>query len=200
MNCPYCQKEMTPQGNRCPLCGGNLNVRLCSRGHVMDPSWDTCHFCPQGEGAAKPKQMTEIEVPQAAAPSRAKGGTIIETPSHGSGKSGTVVESTSAANKLVGWLVSFDWDKSGQDYKVREGKNTIGRDARSCDIAIPQDTQLSNVHATLIYRNGKFLLGDEHSMNGTFVNDKDISMVQLSEVQNNDLITVGNTKLKLKVL
>ena len=198
MNCPYCQREMTPQGNRCPLCGGNLNVRLCPRGHVMDPSWDDCHFCPRPDDPIKIKEKTELDYPQ---PALGKSGTVIEYPAvPGAGKGQTVDEPRSASGKLVGWLVSFTWDKAGQDFRLREGKNLIGRDPSAGEIAIPQDSRMSNLHATLIYRNGRFLIGDEHSMNGTFVNDKDVSEVQLYELQNNDLITLGDTQFKLKTL
>lgn len=194
MKCPYCRREMKPQTNRCPFCGGNLNVKLCPQGHVMDPSWDYCHFCPRpGENVAL-KERTELESP----PAGGKSGTVMEEP-YGK-KEATVYEPKSAASRLVGWLVSFTWDKAGRDFRLREGKNLIGRDPAVCDIVIPEDTRISNVHAVLICRDDKFKIGDEHSTNGTYVNGKDISDVHLFELQNNDLITVGDTELKLKVL
>ena len=198
MLCPYCQKEITPQGHRCPSCGGNLNVRLCPRGHVMDPAWDHCHFCP-APGEA-PKDRTAFD-PQRL---RSNTGTVYEAPPGktpgGAADTGTRYEPASTQGKLVGWLVSFNWDLAGQDFRVREGRNVIGRDAKACTIVISQDTRVSGVHAILIYRNGEFLLSDEKSVNGTLVNDQDISKEKCVELKNNDLVQIGDTKFKFKML
>jgi len=78
---------------------------------------------------------------------------------------------TNEAYKLIGWLVTFSWNPTGDDYRIREGKTHIGSDASS-DIKLT-DTLASSNHATLLYRNNTLKIKDNFSTNGTIVNDKD---------------------------
>jgi hypothetical protein len=102
--------------------------------------------------------------------------------------------------KLVGWLVSFTNDPSGQDYRVREGRNSIGSDGSKCDVII-HDATVSSIHALLIYQGGVFMIRDEGSNNGTFVNGENIFIkgggVSLKQ---GDRIRIGKTELVLYVI
>lgn len=100
------------------------------------------------------------------------------------------------ARKLVGWLVSYDIDPMGVDFKLYEGRNMIGRDA-SCNITIA-DGMVSGEHAILLFRAGKFSITDRQSSHGTFVNGEDIDL-EPRYIQDGDIITVGKTRLKFKV-
>lgn len=102
---------------------------------------------------------------------------------------------TRTTRKLVGWLVSYDIDPMGVDFKLYEGRNTIGRDA-SCNITI-SDGMVSAEHAILLYRAGKFSITDRQSSHGTFVNGEDIDL-EPRYIQDGDIITVGKTRLKFK--
>ncbi len=79
----------------------------------------------------------------------------------------------------------------GVSYNIYEGRNYIGRDA-SCDISIPEDTQMSSRHMSILYRNvdHKFKFRDEQSSNGTFVNKQ---LLDDGELENYDIIRVGST-------
>lgn len=103
--------------------------------------------------------------------------------------------STRTTRKLVGWLVSYDLDPMGVDFKLYEGRNMIGRDA-SCNITI-SDGKVSSEHAILLYRSGKFSITDRQSSHGTFVNGEDIDL-EPRYIQDGDIITVGKTRLKFK--
>lgn len=99
--------------------------------------------------------------------------------------------------KLVGWLVSYTLDEMGLDYRLFEGKNVIGSNV-DCEVSVIQDKSVSGRHATILFRNNKFLLRDEFSTNGTFLNDE-IVEENTPEVKDGDIIRVGNTIFKFKV-
>jgi pSer/pThr/pTyr-binding forkhead associated (FHA) protein len=66
-------------------------------------------------------------------------------------------------------LVTYTWKPEGQLFPVREGRNYVGRDPE-CEICLPNDTQMSSRHATIVYRGTDFWIADAESMNGTLVN------------------------------
>lgn len=104
---------------------------------------------------------------------------------------------TRANRKLVGWLVSYTIDEMGIDFKLYEGKNSIGSSSDN-DITVFQDKSISGKHATILFRNGKFKLKDEFSTNGTYLNDE-IVEDETPVLKDNDIIKVGNTIFKIKI-
>lgn len=98
--------------------------------------------------------------------------------------------------KLVGWIVSFTIDASGADYRIYEGKNTIGA-AADCEITVTGDKLVSSRHATILFRNEKFRLKDEFSTNGTYLNNKDIEDEAIL-LNDGDNIKIGNTVFKFR--
>ena len=96
------------------------------------------------------------------------------------------------AAKLVGWLVNYDLDPSGVDFRLFEGRNIIGRDF-NCGVCI-NDSKVSSQHAILLYRNEKFRIKDNLSVNGTIVNGEDIDDDSVI-LNDGDIIKVGDTVL-----
>ena len=99
--------------------------------------------------------------------------------------------------KLVGWLVSYTLDEMGYDFRLYEGKNVIGKKP-GVEVPVLQDNSVSNVHATILFRNNKFLLRDEFSTNGTYLNGVMVEQ-DTPELKDGDIIKVGNTVFKFKV-
>ena len=97
--------------------------------------------------------------------------------------------------KLVGWLVTFSHDEFGQDYKLYAGKNKIGS-ANNCDIIVP-DSTISGEHATILFRDGEFLIKDHFSTNGTRINGETTDEARL---KTDDEIKLGNTSFKFKTV
>lgn len=93
--------------------------------------------------------------------------------------------------KLVGFLVTYNRNPLGKAYNLYEGRNYVGRDS-SCDISVPDDSQMSGKHMSILYRNvdGKFKFRDEQSSNGTFVNKE---LLDDGTLENYDIIRVGST-------
>ena len=98
--------------------------------------------------------------------------------------------------RLRGWLVSFDIEPFGVDFKVNEGRNTIGSKA-SNDITI-QDHKVSSLHGLILYKKNKFILTDELSTNGTLLNGEELIPRDTYELNDGDEIKLGDTTLLFK--
>lgn len=100
-----------------------------------------------------------------------------------------VKRALSSKGKLVGWLVNYGRNPDGEDYKLRAGYNRMGANP-ACDIVVEDET-VSGSHAILVFRDGRCLIKDDLSRNGTFVNGKEIT--EAHPLQNYDQVRVGNT-------
>ena len=100
--------------------------------------------------------------------------------------------------KLRAWLVTFDLKdmEYGVDFKIEEGRNTIGK-AASSDITI-DDNEVSSNHALILCKRDKFMLTDELSSNGTFLNGEDLTPKAVYDLKDGDEIEVGHTTLLFK--
>ncbi|MEA3452194.1 MAG: FHA domain-containing protein [Bacteroidota bacterium] len=109
---------------------------------------------------------------------------------------GTKKKEYRATRKLVGWLVSYTIDKMGIDFRLYEGRNIIGKSPEA-DITIPGDPGVSNNHAVLLFRQGKYKIKDELSSNGTFVNGEDTEE-EIVILKDGDDVKIGKTVLKFR--
>ncbi len=98
---------------------------------------------------------------------------------------------------LVGWLVVMDGDQKGEDFRLRDGQNTLGS-APDSDIVL-HDQTISAKHASVRYKDGKFFLSDLDSSNGTFVNGLEECVARV-ELNDSDMLRVGAVTLKFKAL
>ena len=69
----------------------------------------------------------------------------------------------------------------------------IGRE-QAASISLADDQFVSRRHSTIYYEDGHFVLKDTNSKNGTFVNGNKVVQIVLED---NDIVTVGNTHLKI---
>jgi hypothetical protein len=95
----------------------------------------------------------------------------------------------------VGWVVVRTGELMGRDFRLVDGKNTIGT-AADCDVVLT-DPYLSSKQCVIRYENGTFTLVDLDSTNGTYLNDTRVSKEDMID---NDTIRVGRTELKFKAL
>ncbi|MFN0108317.1 MAG: FHA domain-containing protein [Blastocatellia bacterium] len=95
----------------------------------------------------------------------------------------------SSKGQIVGWMISFSRTPDGEDYRLHSGYNRIGANP-VCDIVLEDET-VSGSHAIIVYREGRFLVKDDLSRNGTFVNGREIS--EAHPLQSYDEIRFGNT-------
>jgi pSer/pThr/pTyr-binding forkhead associated (FHA) protein len=90
-----------------------------------------------------------------------------------------------------GKLVVIYGDHAGREYRLGSKRMLIGRTAQ-CDITI-NDSSASRKHASIESKDGRFLLQDLKSTNGTQVNGKSVDIHLLSH---GDKIRVGRTVLQ----
>lgn len=125
-----------------------------------------------------------------------------ESPNHDSnddlGGGHTVIKEKKAAKpavetrrRLVGLLVSYDANPSGEVYKLYEGRNVIGRSA-GANISFPSDNFMSSQHLVILYKDGAFEAIDLNSSNHSYLNG---NMFDETYLRINDVLTIGNTKL-----
>ena len=96
---------------------------------------------------------------------------------------------------VVGWVVPMSGSQKGQDFRLVDGKNLMGT-AADAEVVLT-DAYMSSRHATIRHENGRFMLIDLDSTNGTFVNGDRISKHELID---NDTVRLGRTELKFKSL
>jgi len=96
---------------------------------------------------------------------------------------------------VVGWVVVLNGELRGRDFRLVDGKNTMGT-AADCDVVLT-DPYLSSKHTVIRHENGVFTVSDLDSTNGTFVNDRRITRYDIID---NDKIRLGRTELKFKSL
>lgn len=71
---------------------------------------------------------------------------------------------------------------------------TVGR-AAGCNVAIPEDTFASQIHARIFSRDGQTWVEDLGSTNGTFVNQAKVAAA--TSVRRGDLVQIGHTVMEL---
>jgi pSer/pThr/pTyr-binding forkhead associated (FHA) protein len=149
--------------------------KLCSNGHYYEDSVTECPYCPKTD-----LNKTQVSIPENTG---SLNKTQIIAPTEPAQKLQVV------NRKLVGWLVSFTMDPNGKDFRLYEGRNTIGSDP-SNDIVVTGDPAVSSKHLTILYRMGKFKCKDEFSTNGTYVNEV---FFEEGDLTDGAIIRIGQT-------
>jgi hypothetical protein len=114
-------------------------------------------------------------------------------PPQQSNKTMAIMAGGANATAAMAWLVPLKGPQRGQLLQLKLN-SVIGKDP-SCDVCI-NDAFLSSRHATIKVANGVYVLED-HSTNGTFVNDRKVSRHELVD---SDFVKVGQTLMKFKAL
>jgi hypothetical protein len=153
----------------------------CAR--PMEEAWQSCPICGWRPMALEsPDNLT------------APVGTAVQTDD---GRQTVVIGKK--AYPVYALLVVKEGDEPGNKFPVYDTRTLIGSDSR-CQIVI-RDEGVSRQHAAIVNRDGKFILTDLASTNGTFVNPKGMDDIPLGAPQvlnDNDLILIGQTKLVYK--
>ena len=156
----------------------------------MEDSWEICPYCQrtgfQGAGASAPAAKTRLETDAGK-----------DAPQAGQAGRKTVLLTDKRKPPVVGWFVAMSGDQKGEDFRIREGQNTIGS-APDCEIVL-HDSTISGKHASLRYKEQKFFITDLDSTNGTFLNDK-TEPIAREELKDNDVLRIGEVTLKFKCL
>ena len=197
---------------------------LCKNGHYYQSSLKECPYCPKTTAyRPAPANLDKTQVVNPAVNEGLDKTKIMQTPNEdlsstqpGTGNTSNLAKTqifsgdapivtptpqakpapVQTGRKLVGWLVSFTIDSNGADFRLYEGRNTIGSDA-GCDIVVTNDGAVSGKHLTILNRMGSFKFKDELSTNGTFVND---TFEEEGNLKDGDTIKIGSTVFKFRTV
>lgn len=96
---------------------------------------------------------------------------------------------------VVGWLVCVEGNHFGEDFKLKSGRNFVGR-AKNMDVILDGDPSISREkHAIILYepKNNIFIAQPGDSKELFYLNDKVV--LSSVEMNANDVISLGETKL-----
>ena len=204
------------------------DFKNCEKGHFYPKDKDVCPYCPKGSDGKTDStklisdQIDKISPSVSSTNSEDVNKTIVfgesdeKKPTKKTAKfdpNKTIISGTdisrndddvnSSSNKIVrrkfrGWLVTFDLKdmEYGVDFKIEEGRNTIGKSSSS-DITI-DDNEVTSNHALILCKRDKFMLTDELSSNGTFLNGEDLTPKAIYDLKDGDEIKIGHTTLLFK--
>ncbi len=105
------------------------------------------------------------------------------------------IESERATDTVLAWLVRIlPGNVEENEYPLKEeGVTTIGRN--NCDINFPDDTLLSEQHASVIHIKDGYILRDDGSANGIFLKAAEGKDLELAD---GDLLKVGRQYLMIE--
>ena len=179
-------------------------LKICKMGHYYQQSLAECPYCPKtsvmsttgetvfdgGNPFADASDKTQVFAKQAN--QGGEPGSISERTTIVANKPGAPIAAPAdaATRKLVGWLVTYNKNPNGKDFKLFEGRNVVGSQ-KGNDIVIDFDSTVSARHLTILFRANEFLFQDELSTNGTFVNGV---MDNKGSLKDGDVINISETE------
>jgi pSer/pThr/pTyr-binding forkhead associated (FHA) protein len=110
------------------------------------------------------------------------------TPDELADEDGPVEELTTDGPALV---VRSGGGRAGEHFVPQAERTTIGR-SPDCDIFL-DDVTVSRKHAVLVEQNGDYVIEDQGSLNGTFVNRKRIDAG--TRLESGDEVQIGKYRL-----
>lgn len=200
--CPYCNAETRPGDNFCLNCGNRLLTSTPSPQQAQPVIGDAT--IPASEGL--------VSSSAEASPSAHSSGwaddnqlTIANTsfepqalPTESSASSSSAAPVAQATLDKVEnpahLTLRTDNGEVLQEYLLEKPETSIGR-APNSDILLSKDKLTSRRHATIMYENGSYILRDERSANGTFINGQQLEEMAPRPLQDGDHIGIGEHEL-----
>src|SRR5438874_8949300 len=201
--CPYCSAETRPGDNFCLNCGNRLVPSTPSPQQAQPVVGDATlpaseDWLPPGPEASPSHQDSEWKEDE-----------NLLTIANTSMEPAAAPVDTSAASASVAPVAQAILDKvehpallilrtdTGEvlkEYPLEKLETSIGR-APTSDILLSKDKLTSRRHATVSYENGNYVIVDERSANGTFVNGQQLEEMTPRTLQDGDHIGIGEHEL-----
>jgi pSer/pThr/pTyr-binding forkhead associated (FHA) protein len=189
--CPYCGAETRPGDNFCLNCGNRLLPSTPSPqqaqpavGEATIPAQEGWAQGNSAQGAAA-MNSSQPEPPTVRGDAPPTPGVSA---SPGTQTTATVIE------EAARFTLRAENGDVIQEYPLEKPEIAIGR-APNSDILLSKDKLTSRRHATVRYEDGKYVLYDERSANGTFVNGQQLEEMTPHVLQNGDQVGIGEHEL-----
>ena len=114
--------------------------------------------------------------------------TMSYTPEEGEEESAAILDEIKTEGPAL--VVRLGGGRAGEHFLLQNESTTVGR-SPDCDVFL-DDVTVSRKHALVQQRDGKFLLEDQGSLNGTFLNRHRIESGQLDD---GDELQIGKYRL-----
>lgn len=190
-----------------------MNLVQCKNGHFYDESrYDSCPHCagdiPGDSNVTMPLQNagnSDVTVPLTSAsssdvtsPLTASLQNAINSATGIAGadeKTVSFYKRALGSEPVTGWLVCIEGEHFGEDFRLKSGRNFIGRGA-DMDVVIAKDNAVSrDKHAIVVYepKGNQFIIMPGESKELCYLNDEVV--LSTGAIKANDVLTVGDTKL-----
>lgn len=177
-----------------------MNLVRCPNGHFYDElRYSECPHCAGGAAAdvtvpVNRNEELDVTVP-AGNTSSLHDAVKTAVGSTDDGKTVGVYRKAMGTEPVVGWLVCIDGEHFGEDFRLKSGRNFIGR-GTGMDVVISKDSAVSrDKHAIVVYepKANQFLVMPGESKELCYLNDEVVLTAR--EISMNEILTVGETKL-----
>jgi pSer/pThr/pTyr-binding forkhead associated (FHA) protein len=196
-NCPFCGAETRPGDNFCLNCGN----RLLSATPSASPQQQAQPIVGDATLAAPDDWGAAVSQEAGTAPASGWGSDDSATVAASNDQATRRPDSAGAApasgdniEQPARFILRSESGEVLQEYPLDKSEVVVGR-APSSDILLSKDKLTSRRHATIRYENGQYLLRDERSANGTFVNGQQIEEGVPRILQDGDHVGIGEHEL-----
>lgn len=185
-----------------------MNLTRCENGHFYDSeSFDTCPHCsnvdydeftktkPSGSNTELGSKLTVQETESKS--KLAKEVEMVKSVSVSNGEQKTVgyYDIQMGTEPVVGWLVCIEGSYFGEDFRLKSGRNFIGR-SNDMDVALCGDESVSRKkHAIILYepKQNIFIVQPGDSKELFYLNEEVV--LGAVEIKEYDVLALGETKL-----
>lgn len=183
-----------------------MNLTRCENGHFYDAErFDSCPHCNQAsvstvlqDEEGNKEYTMPLNDPAAVAGNGldALKKEITDVKETEDGSQATIGYFGAVATEpVVGWLVAIAGSNFGEDFKLKSGRNFIGR-STEMDVALTGDSSISrDKHAIVLYepKSNIFLVQPGDAKELFYLNDKVV--LTATEINAYDVLSLGGTKL-----
>ena len=89
--------------------------------------------------------------------------------------------------------------KNGERVTINKQMFRIGKERRRVDYCISDNTNVSRLHADILYKNGSFYIIDNNTTNGTTVNGSSLASGQEHLLKNGDVIKLADEEFRFQM-
>jgi len=93
--------------------------------------------------------------------------------------------------------LEYELDGEHRVFELAHRCVCIGRDNGN-DLQFAKDSELSRKHCSIVRQEGDYLLRDDSSVNGTFLNELPVEVAVPKQLNDGDEIRIGKTYLTFK--
>jgi pSer/pThr/pTyr-binding forkhead associated (FHA) protein len=198
--CPYCGAETRPGDNFCLNCGNRLTSANSSPQQAQNVMGEST--IPESDNWMQPQSQSSQSPVVDSAPAMSGSTwsdlTMANTSVEPTQREGEMAPTQAATMDKIAnparFVLRSEMGNVLQEFPLEKQEISIGR-APNSDILLSKDKLTSRRHATVHYENGQYVLRDERSANGTFVNGQQLEEMTPRVLQDGDHVGIGEHEL-----